>query len=84
MITATSTLGVVTVRRSKIVEASTDEVALATRRALRGRYVSEGEPIFDPETHAVIEGVIRKLRRGTDEFDRAALATLPGAYVMEA
>jgi hypothetical protein len=83
MLTATSRIGVVKVDRSKVVAASTDEVETATRRALRGRYVSEGTPRFDPSTKAVIEGTIQKLRRGTVEFDRAALSTLPDAYVMD-
>ena len=73
--------GAVRVVRSKILLASSDEAARLARDALRKPQAIEDPPKV--EDGVIIEGVIRKLRRGTDEFDRRALSFLPDAFITE-
>ena len=73
--------GAAVVSGSKVVLASSDEAARVVRAALRKpQVIEEPAKIVDG---AIIEGVIRKLRRGTAEFDRRALSLLPEAFITD-
>jgi hypothetical protein len=78
-------LGTVEVVDGRVRVSSTDEASRAVSRALRGRYVSEGTPriaTVEGNPGVIVEGEIRKLRRGTVEHTEAALRSLPGAIVL--
>jgi hypothetical protein len=71
------------VRSSKVVHASSDAAHKAVQRALLPPVFDEGTPRLDPP-NAIIEGELRRLRRGTIEYDRAALTRkLPDAAVYD-
>lgn len=82
-VTVTFRDGGAIVEASKLVHATNPDAAKAVRAVLRRPQVDDGTPTRDPKTGTITEGVIRKLRRGTVEFDMAALSKLPEAFVIE-
>lgn len=74
--------GTVEVVDGRIRVSSGPEASRAVLGALRGHYVDEGTPEIEDDG-TIVEGEIRKLRKGTDEHTLAALRSLPEAVIVD-